>query len=113
VVISSVTRATGGEWYRLSFRRPVTLESIRVLALSAGVKLHEVKFHTWSGGAYYIGDLTPSRTFYAGDSVGSSYFSNERIQAIDIRAESMGGYADLQVRVVSDDDQPVMDVNRF
>lgn len=113
VQISSVTRATGGEWFRLTLRRPVSLENLQIRALSAGVKIHEARVTTVFGRSLYIAEMTPSRTFYAGDWISASYFTNERIQTIDIRAESMGGYADLMIRVISNDDYPRMDVNRF
>lgn len=113
VQISAVTRKSGGEWFRLTLRRPVSIENLQILALSAGVKIHEARVHTAFGRTQYIAEMTPSRTFYAGDRVSASYFTYERVQAIDIRAESMGGFADLRIRVISNDDYPRMDVGRF
>lgn len=113
VHVSSVTRAAGGEWFRLILRRPVSISHLRIRALSAGVRIHEARVHTWTGRSFYIPEMTPSYTFYAGDAVSTSYLSGERIQSIDIRAESMGGYADLSIRVMSRDDYPVMDISRY
>lgn len=113
VQISSVTRRAGGEWFRLTLRRPVSIENLQIMALSAGVKIHEARVYTVFGRTSYIPEFTPSRTFYAGDRVSASYFTYERIQSIDIRAESMGGYADLRIRAVSNDDYPRLDVSRF
>jgi hypothetical protein len=97
----------------LNFRRPVSVETLQIRALSAGVRIHEARAYTTYGRSFYITEMTPSRTFYAGDWISASYFTNERIQSIDFRAESMGGYSDLMIRVISNDDYPVLDVSRF
>lgn len=113
VFVSSVTRATGGEWFRVSFRNPVVLRYFDVTVVAAGVRLHEVKVHTWSGRSFYVPQMSPSPVFYSPSSVGASYFNGEAIRAIDIRAEAMGGYADLVIQATGDYDTPRMDVSRF
>ena len=113
VFVSSVTRATGGEWFRVSFRNPVVLRYFDVTVVAAGVRLHEVKVHTWSGRSFYVPQMSPSPVFYSPSSVGASYFNGEAVRAIDIRAEAMGGYADLVIQATGDYDTPRMDVSRF
>ncbi|WII71252.1 beta-sandwich domain-containing protein [Bdellovibrio sp. 22V] len=112
--ISSVTRRSGGEWFRITLRRPVSLDRVEVRALSAGVRIHEASVYTVSNRQIRIRELSPTPTFYAGDTaVSESLNSGERIQVIDIRAESMGGSADILVKALSNDDYPSLSVSRY
>ncbi|AHI05231.1 hypothetical protein BDW_03615 [Bdellovibrio bacteriovorus W] len=118
VQLNQVTRRSGGEWFRITFNRPVSLSAVEVRALSHGVKLHEAVAHTVNGSQLRLHEFSPTGNFYAGQSVISSNSLNygggrDIIQVIDIRAESMGGYADLLVRVMSNSDYPSMSVTRY
>lgn len=113
VQISQVTRRTGGEWVRVTLRYPVTLERIEVRALSAGVKIHEAMVYTASNQPVRINYLSNTRTIYAGQSeVSENLNIRERIQVIDLRVESMGGYADILVNAISNQDRPSLSVSR-
>lgn len=114
VQINQVTRRSGGEWYRLTLRNPVNVENVEVRALAAGVRVHEAQLYTVSGNRIQIRELTNSNTIYAGDRVTSeNLYARDRVQVIDIRVESMGGAADILVKVFSADGRPSMDVSRF
>ncbi|WP_347357281.1 beta-sandwich domain-containing protein [Bdellovibrio sp.] len=113
VQISQITRRSGGEWIRVTLRYPVTLERIEVRALSAGVKIHEAMVYTASNQPVRINYLSNTRTIYAGQSeVSENLNIRERIQVIDLRAESMGGNADILVNAISNQDRPSLSVGR-
>lgn len=113
--IRQITRRTGGEWYRLTLRSPVSLERIEIQALAAGLKVHEASVYTTSGNQVQIRELTGTPVFYAGDTAISENLNlgQERIQVIDLRVESMGGNADILVRAISNQNQPSMTVSRY
>jgi len=113
--VSQITRRAGGEWIRLNLRDAVSLERLEVRALSAGVRIHEAVLYTTSGASIRVRELSPTPTFYAGDTAVSENLnlSYERIQSIDIRAESMGGYADILVRAISNSGYPSLGVSRY
>lgn len=115
VQLNQVTRKTGGEWFRITLHRPISLSSLEVRALVHGAKLHEAVAYTGNGSQIRIREFSPTGNFYAGQSVmaGSLNSGRDVIQVIDIRAESMGGYADLLVRVMSNSDYPSMSVTRY
>ncbi|WP_413613197.1 beta-sandwich domain-containing protein [Bdellovibrio sp. HCB-110] len=113
--ISQITRRSGGEWIRINVNNAVSLERLEVRALSAGVKIHEAIVHTGSGDQIRVRELSPTPTFYAGDTAVSENLNlgRERVQAIDIRAESMGGNADVLVRAISNSGYPSLGVSRY
>lgn len=115
VEIRQITRKTGGEWFRITLRSPVSLSRIEIQALAVGVKIHEAAVYTTSGRGRQIRELTPTPTFYSGDTAVSEDLNlgGERIQVIDIRAESMGGYADVLVRAISNENYPSLSVSRY
>lgn len=115
VQISQITRRTGGEWVRVTLSNPVSLERIEVRALSAGLKIHEASLYTASGNRIQIRELTGTPTFYAGDTAVSENLNlgRERVQVIDIRAESMGGYADVLVKAISNENYPSLSSSRY
>nr|BFD66134.1 hypothetical protein HAGR004_11560 [Bdellovibrio sp. HAGR004] len=95
-----VSRRGGGEWLRVQFNYAAYVDYVRVSVYRAGVQLHETYAITQSGRRVQLNRLSYTGTFYSG--LTSEYLmAGERIVAIDIRAESMGGYADLDVRVSS------------
>ncbi|UXR66170.1 beta-sandwich domain-containing protein [Bdellovibrio bacteriovorus] len=95
-----VSRRSGGEWLRVQFNYAAYVDYVRVSVYRAGVQLHETYAITQSGRRVQLNRLSYTGTFYSG--LTSEYLmAGERIVAIDIRAESMGGNADLDVRVSS------------
>jgi surface antigen len=115
VEITQITRRTNGEWFRITLRTPVSLERIEIQALAAGVKIHEATVYTTSGMTRQIREFTPTPTFYSGDTAVSENLNlgRERVQVIDLRAESMGGYADVLVRALSNENYPSLSVSRY
>jgi hypothetical protein len=101
LILNSITRQGGGEWRRINLNYPVRLQYFEVRVLSYGVQVHEAAVVTTSGNRYNIRAFSETGSFSSGraSEVLNMY---EPVVAIDIRAESMGGYADLQVNVVSD-----------
>lgn len=95
-----VTRKSGGEWLRAGLNSPAYLDYVQVRVNNAGVKIHRATIVTSSGRRITLYQLSNTGTFYS--SMTSEYIrAGERITAIDILAESMGGYADLKVIVTS------------
>lgn len=95
-----ISRRSGGEWLRVQFNYAAYVDYVRVSVYRAGVQLHETYAITQSGRRIQLHRLSYTGTFYSG--LTSEYLTaGERIVAIDIRAESMGGNADLDVRVSS------------
>jgi hypothetical protein len=89
------------------------LDRLEVRVLSAGLKVHEAVMHT-DMGRLTVRELTGTPSLYAGDMVISESLSyGGRVQAIDIRVESMGGNADILVKAVSNSAYPSLSVSRF
>lgn len=111
--VSQITRRSGGEWVRIYLREAISLDRLEVRVLSAGMRIHEAVLHT-DMGRMTVRELTHTPSLYAGDMVISEGLSyGGRVQAIDIRAESMGGYADILVKAISNSGYPSLSVSRF
>lgn len=114
IQVSSITRKTGGEWVRISLDYPVSVDQIEVRVLSAGLRIHDATVYTESRRQYSINQYQRTGTLYAGDRLASEILnSRERVTAIDLRLESMGGYADVLVKVMSMEDRPALRVSRY
>lgn len=97
-----VTRRVNGEWLRVGFYYPAFIDYVIVDVYRAALKIHEAYAVTQSGRRILLSNLSYAGIIYPGQKVWSEYFSSgERIVAIDIRAESMGDYADVSVRLIS------------
>ncbi|WP_374033614.1 beta-sandwich domain-containing protein [Bdellovibrio bacteriovorus] len=95
-----VSRRSGGEWLRVAFNYASYVDYVRVNPSFNGIQLHETYAITQSGRRIQLRQLSYTGTFYY--SLTSEYLTaGERIVAIDIRAESMGGNADINVTVTS------------
>ncbi|WP_374028050.1 beta-sandwich domain-containing protein [Bdellovibrio bacteriovorus] len=105
--IQGVTRRTGGEWYRISLRRAVSLERIEVAALAMRLKIHDASVITEDGRRVSIREFRNTAVFGVGSrAVSENLNLRSRIVAIDILAESYGGYADVRVTALSTDSRP-------
>lgn len=114
IQVSSISRRSGGEWVRISLTRPVSVEQLEVRALSAGLKIHAATVYTESGRQVQVREYDETPTFYAGDRAVSERLNlRDRVTTIDIRAESMGGNADILVTVTSGDGYPSLNVTRY
>lgn len=112
IVLPAVTRRGGGEWLRVSVNYPIRIDYISVRVYSAAVQLHEAYVTTRSGARYQLRELSYTGTF-SSQRVSEILNIYEDIVAIDIRAESMGGYADLGLTVVSSDGSTSLSLSRF
>jgi surface antigen len=114
VQVSSITRRTGGEWIRLTLNNPISIEQLEVRTLSAGVRIHDAMVYTASGRTFAVRQFQGTGTLYAGDRLASENLNiRDRVVTIDLRMESMGGYADVLVRVMSMDGYPSLNVSRY
>ena len=114
VQVSSITRRSGGEWVRLSLAYPQAVDQIEVRVLTAGARVHDAVVYMQSGQRMSLYSLQNRGTLYAGDRATSeNFFRGDRVTAIDVRLESMGGYADVLLSVMSLDGYPNINVSRF
>lgn len=113
--LSQITRRTGGEWFRVTLNNSVTLDRVEVRALSAGLRIHEASVYTESGRRIQIRELTQTPTVYAGDTAVSENLNlgGDRVVAIDLRVESMGGYADATLKAISNEAYPSLSTSRY
>lgn len=112
IVLPAVTRRGGGEWLRINVNYPIRIDYVTVRVYSAAVQLHEAFVTTRSGARYQLRELSRTGTF-SSQRVSEIFNIYEDIVAIDLRAESMGGYADLGVTVVSSDGSTTLSLSRF
>jgi hypothetical protein len=113
VQIDGVLRRAGGTWYRLTLQQPMAVSNIEVRVLSAAVKLHEAALVTDRNERIQIYDLSNTPVLNQGFLAGAYINRNDRVVAIDIRAESFGAFADLQVDVSSPEGYPRLRVTQF
>lgn len=110
----TVTRRTGGEWLRIELGHGARVNYLELINRGAAIKYHEGYAITRSGQRVSLYDLYRTPTYAYGSVIyaDNPYDYNEII-AIDIRAESMGGYADLTVVVHSNEYLPILRPRRF
>lgn len=115
VRVDTITRRTGGEWIRINVNNSVSVDRLQVRVVDVALKIHEAIVHTEDGRQIRVRELSPTGTFYAGETETSENLNlgRERVVAIDIRAESMGGYADALIKVTSSVQQPSLSVTRY
>lgn len=107
----AVTRRSGGEWLRVNIHRPIRVDYIQVQVLYAALQIHEAAVITRSGARYNVRELSRTGVFYSSQI--SEYLSiYEDIIAIDLRAESMGGHANVRVTLTGENSTPLSG-NRF
>ncbi|AFY00689.1 beta-sandwich domain-containing protein [Bdellovibrio bacteriovorus] len=105
--IQGISRKSGGEYYRISLRRAVSLERIEVAALAMRLKIHDASVITEDGQRVSIREFRNTAVFGVGSrAVSENLNLRSRIVAIDILAESYGGYADVRVTALSTDERP-------
>lgn len=112
IVLNSITRRGGGEWHRITLNYPIRVDYIQTQLLSYSAQIHEAYVTTRSGARYQVRELSGTGTF---SSRRTSEILNiyEDIIAIDLRIESMGGYADMMVTVVSSDGSTSLSSTRY
>lgn len=111
--IYQITRQGGGRWYRISLQQPLSISNVELRVLRANVRLHEASLVTDYGQRLPIYELSNTPVLGQNATVGSYINRNDRIVAIDIRAESFGAYADVLVNVTSRDGYPSLIVTPY
>jgi hypothetical protein len=91
---------------RVGFNRSITVSTVQVRVTNAAAVVHEASVVTESGNRYSLYQLSNTSVIYAGQVIGSSVPTGERITAIDLRIESMGANADISVDVYSNEGTP-------
>lgn len=113
VQINQITRQGGGAWYRLSLRYPLALTDVDVRVFNAGLKIHEAVIVTDRQERIPLYELSNSPVLGQGQYINQYINLYDRVLAIDIRAESFGGYADIAVGVSSNEGYPEISVYRY
>lgn len=109
VELNQITREGGGQWYRVSLVRPMTLGRVQISVLSASVKIHEASIVTENRNRVNLSLLRNTAVIGEGQTVSSEGLFTvqaERAILIDIRAESFGAYADILVHAISPEGTP-------
>lgn len=106
--IQSVSRRAGGEWYRITLRRAISLDSIEIAPLAMRLKIHEASVITENRQRIQIREFRNTEVFGVGSRAVSERLHGDRVMAIDIRAESYGGSADIRVMALSSEARPQM-----
>lgn len=111
--INSITRRGGGAWYRLSLQQPLSITNLELRVLRGNVRLHDASLVTDYGQRLPLYDLSNTVVLGTNAIVGSYINRNDRIIAIDIRAESYGSFADVLVTVISREGYPSLIVTPY
>ena len=87
---------------------------MRILFTQASAQIHEAWVYTIDGQRIPISSLSDTGTVLVNEHISSGYLGfNNSIVAIDMRVESMGGYADAKITIVSDENLPMINVFKF
>lgn len=100
--VPSVTRRAGGEWVRVTLDRPVTIDTLYVQPEFHGLRIHEAYLHNQFGQRIEVRSFWGLPTIFPGQFAYSERLNHVgRVYAIDLRIESMGGYANAWIRIQS------------
>ena len=119
VKFKAVSRKAGGEWLRIQFdlNQLQTVREFKILVKSFAVKIHEAAVVTDDYVRNPVKELKETRTYKMGNTISSGKnfqgSNTQKVLAIDIRAESMGGLADLTLIVYSEEGTPRIVPVRF
>ena len=91
----------------------MALTDVDVRVFNAGLKIHQADIVTDRNQRIPLYGLSNSPVLGQGQYINSVVNGYERVIAIDIRAESYGGYADVAVGVSSQEGYPEISVSRF
>jgi surface antigen len=111
--VRGVTRRSGGEWVRLTLRRPVDVSRVEVRTQGAGLIVYDAKAYSASGRPVDVRGLGNARLRPGSSVVSESLRSREEVSTIDILVESMGGFADVEFTVYSNNGRPSIDASRY
>jgi surface antigen len=111
--IPNLVRDEGGAWYRITFDRSVAISNIQFQALEYGLRVYNTTAITENGVRMIVPELSTGGMMYPNASAAGFVNRQERILAIDIRAEAMGGPSDLAVYFRSPEAMPGMRIQRF
>jgi hypothetical protein len=97
----------------LTLQQPLAVSNVEVRVLRANLKLHEAALVTTRNERIQIYELTNTPVLAYGQIAGAYINRNDRVVAIDIRAESFGDFADIAVSVGSPEGYPYLQVTQF
>ena len=113
VQINAVTRRAGGQWYRISLQRPLALSNVELRVLRANVRLHEASLVTDYGQRLPLYEMSNTPVLGQNTVISSYINRNDRVVAVDIRAESYGAFSDVLVNVSSREGYPSLIVTQY
>ncbi|AFY00688.1 beta-sandwich domain-containing protein [Bdellovibrio bacteriovorus] len=103
VQVREVSRKTDGEIRKITLAEALTLQNMEIKARNARVKIHEVTLILANGQRSDVRELRNAAVLDIGGTASSGNLNlNQKVAAIEIRAESYGGISELSVRAVSD-----------
>lgn len=114
VSFAHVTRRTGGEWLRVGFHRPTSIERATIQVFGAPVRVYEAYVITQFGRYLPIREFSRGMMLSHGQMWTSEYLNmGERVVAVDIRAEAMGGVSTLNTAISSSEGVPAIYPTRY
>jgi len=103
VQIGSVTRRTGGAVSKIKLNKPSVLQGMIVEVTGASLKLYEVRLNLDNGQSIAIEEFSKGEQTSAGQVLESTNLADKGLVAsIEVKGESMGGNANVNLSVVSD-----------
>lgn len=103
VQIGSVTRRTGGAVSKIKLNKPSVLQGMILEVSGASLKLDEVRLNLDNGQSLSIAEFSKGEQITAGQVLESTNLADKGLVAsIEVKGESMGGNANVNVSVVSD-----------
>lgn len=101
IILSEITRASGGEWYSVAISRPSIFATLQIQADFARVKIHEVILNLENGSSRKLNALT-GKMVEQGDIAESVNLRGlGKVTSVDLRLESYGGSADVVFRALT------------
>jgi hypothetical protein len=103
VQIGSVSRRTGGSIAKIKLSKPSVIQGLILEVSGASLKLYSVNLNLDNGQSVSLEELSKSEQATSGQTLESANLSTKGlVSSIEIRAESMGGDASLNMSAVSD-----------
>ncbi len=103
VQVREISRKKDGEIRKITLAEALTLQNMEIKARNARVKIHEVTLILANGQRSDVREYRNAAVLDIGATASSGNLNlNQKVAAIEIRAESYGGISELSVKAVSD-----------
>ncbi|WP_374028049.1 beta-sandwich domain-containing protein [Bdellovibrio bacteriovorus] len=103
VQVREVSRKKDGEIRKITLAEALTLQNMEIKARNARVKIHEVTLILANGQRSDVREYRNAAVLEINATASSGNLNlNQKVAAIEIRAESYGGISELSVKAVSD-----------